>query len=67
MKVLVSADDDRILWLTMIGSEAGEVVAVVQTAMLADLAYMRLRDAVIVHLTIAEGLGALFANAGSRS
>jgi pyruvate/2-oxoglutarate dehydrogenase complex dihydrolipoamide dehydrogenase (E3) component len=67
MKVLVSADDDRIPGFTMIGSEAGEVVAVVQTAMLADLAYTHLRDAIIVHLTIAEGLGPLFANLGSRS
>lgn len=62
MKALVSADDDRILGFTMIGSEAGEVMAVVQTAMLAGLPYTQLRDAVIVHLTIAEGLGPLFAN-----
>jgi pyruvate/2-oxoglutarate dehydrogenase complex dihydrolipoamide dehydrogenase (E3) component len=67
MKVLVSPDDDRILGFTMIGSEAGEVMAVVQTAMLAGLAYPRLRDSVIVHLTIAEGLGPLFANVPSRS
>jgi pyruvate/2-oxoglutarate dehydrogenase complex dihydrolipoamide dehydrogenase (E3) component len=37
MKVLVGASDDRILGFTMIGAEAGEVMAVVQTAMLADL------------------------------
>jgi pyruvate/2-oxoglutarate dehydrogenase complex dihydrolipoamide dehydrogenase (E3) component len=30
-------DDDRIYGFTMIGLEAGEVVAVVQTAMLAGL------------------------------
>ena len=46
----------------MIGSEAGEVMAVVQTAMLAKLPYQRLRDAVIAHLTVAEGLGPLFSN-----
>jgi len=34
----------------------------VQTAMLADLPYPRLRDAVIAHLTVAEGLGPLLAN-----
>jgi pyruvate/2-oxoglutarate dehydrogenase complex dihydrolipoamide dehydrogenase (E3) component len=60
MKVLVSAEDDRILGFTMIGSEAGEVMAAVQTAMLADLPYTKLRDAVITHLTVAEGLGPLF-------
>jgi pyruvate/2-oxoglutarate dehydrogenase complex dihydrolipoamide dehydrogenase (E3) component len=61
MKALVGADD-RILGFTMIGSEAGEVMAVVQTAMLAKLPYPRLRDAVIAHLTMAEGLGPLFSN-----
>jgi pyruvate/2-oxoglutarate dehydrogenase complex dihydrolipoamide dehydrogenase (E3) component len=60
MKVLVGAGNDRILGFTMIGSEAGEVMAAIQTAMLADLPYTRLRDAVIAHLTVAEGLGPLF-------
>jgi pyruvate/2-oxoglutarate dehydrogenase complex dihydrolipoamide dehydrogenase (E3) component len=64
MKVLVG-NDDRILGFTMIGSEAGEVMAAVQTAMLAGLPYQRLRDAVIAHLTIAEGLGPLLANVPS--
>jgi hypothetical protein len=58
MKVLVGADD-RILGFTMIGSEAGEVMCAVQTAMLAKLPYPQLRDAVIAHLTMAEGLGLL--------
>jgi len=66
MKVLVAAGDDRILGFTMIGSEAGEVMAAVQTAMLADLPYPKLRDAVIAHLTMAEGLGFLLANVPQR-
>lgn len=61
MKALVGAND-QILGFTMIGSEAGEVMAVAQTAMLAKLPYPRLRDAVIAHLTMAEGLGPLFSN-----
>jgi pyruvate/2-oxoglutarate dehydrogenase complex dihydrolipoamide dehydrogenase (E3) component len=61
MKVLVGADD-RIVGFTMIGSEAGEVMTAVQTAMLAHLPYQHLRDAVIAHLTMAEGLGQLLAN-----
>jgi pyruvate/2-oxoglutarate dehydrogenase complex dihydrolipoamide dehydrogenase (E3) component len=65
MKALVGADD-RIVGFTMIGSEAGEVMAVVQTAMLAKLPYPHLRDAVIAHLTVAEGLGPLFANIPPR-
>jgi pyruvate/2-oxoglutarate dehydrogenase complex dihydrolipoamide dehydrogenase (E3) component len=67
MKVLVGGSDDRILGFTMIGSEAGEVLAAVQTAMLANLPYSKLRDAVLVHPTIAEGLGPLFSNVPERS
>jgi pyruvate/2-oxoglutarate dehydrogenase complex dihydrolipoamide dehydrogenase (E3) component len=61
MKALVAESDDRILGFTMIGAEAGEVMAVVQTAMTAYLPYPRLRDAVLAHPTMAEGLGLLFA------
>jgi pyruvate/2-oxoglutarate dehydrogenase complex dihydrolipoamide dehydrogenase (E3) component len=66
MKVLVSESDNRILGFTMIGSEAGEVLAAVQTAMLGELPYQRLRDAVITHLTVAEGLGPLLSNVPPR-
>ncbi|HEY3792060.1 MAG TPA: FAD-dependent oxidoreductase, partial [Bradyrhizobium sp.] len=67
MKVIVSANDDRILGFTMIGSEAGEVMAAMQTAMLAELPYPKLRDAVITHLTMAEGLGPLLGNLPQRA
>ena len=67
MKVVTGGDDDRILGFTMIGSEGGEVLAAVQTAMLANLPYPKLRDAVITHLTIAEGLGPLLSNVPSRA
>jgi pyruvate/2-oxoglutarate dehydrogenase complex dihydrolipoamide dehydrogenase (E3) component len=46
----------------MICAEAGEVVAVLQTAMLAGLPYWRLRDAIFAHPTMAEGLDPLFSN-----
>ena len=67
MKALVGGSDDRILGFTMIGAEAGEVMAAVQTAMLADLPYSRLRDAILAHPTMAEGLGSLFSNVPPRS
>jgi pyruvate/2-oxoglutarate dehydrogenase complex dihydrolipoamide dehydrogenase (E3) component len=66
MKALVEADSDRILGFTMLGAEAGEVIAVVQTAMLAGMPYTGLRDAIIAHPTMAEGLGALFSNVPAR-
>jgi pyruvate/2-oxoglutarate dehydrogenase complex dihydrolipoamide dehydrogenase (E3) component len=61
MKVLVEAAGDRILGFAMIGPEAGEVMAVVQTAMLSGSPYSVLRDAILAHPTMAEGLNALFA------
>jgi pyruvate/2-oxoglutarate dehydrogenase complex dihydrolipoamide dehydrogenase (E3) component len=67
MKAIIGANDDRILGFSMIGSEAGEVMAAVQAAILAGLPYQKLRDAVIAHLTFAEGLGPLFANVPPRS
>jgi len=66
LKALVEADGNRILGFTMLGAEAGEVMAVVQTAMLAGMPYTGLRDAIIAHPTMAEGLGALFSNIPAR-
>jgi pyruvate/2-oxoglutarate dehydrogenase complex dihydrolipoamide dehydrogenase (E3) component len=61
MKALVGADD-KIAGFTMIGSDAGEVLAVVQTATTAGLPHTALRDAIFTHPTMAEGLNALFTN-----
>jgi pyruvate/2-oxoglutarate dehydrogenase complex dihydrolipoamide dehydrogenase (E3) component len=66
MKVLVSHDHDGILGFTMIGSDAGEVMAAMQTAILAKLPYQHLQDAVIAHLTMAEGIGPLLAGISPR-
>ena len=65
MKALVAADSDRILGFAMLGPEAGEVMAVVQMAMLAGLPYTAVRDAIIAHPTMAEGLGPLFGQLGA--
>ncbi|MDR3620159.1 MAG: FAD-dependent oxidoreductase [Paludisphaera borealis] len=67
MKALVEADGDRILGFTAFGAEAGELMAVVQVAMIAGLPYTALRDAILTHPTIAEGLGALFAAVPARA
>jgi pyruvate/2-oxoglutarate dehydrogenase complex dihydrolipoamide dehydrogenase (E3) component len=60
MKALVDARTDRILGFTMFGPEAGEVMAVVQAAMLAGMPYTGLRDAILAHPTMVEGLRNLF-------
>ncbi len=59
MKALV-AEDDRIAGFAMIGSDAGEVLASVQIAMMARLPFTAIRDAVLTHPTVAEGLNGLF-------
>ena len=66
MKVLAGANDDRIVGFTMIGAEAGEVLAAMQAAMLAGLPYPKLRDALIAHMTTAEGLGLLLGSVPPR-
>jgi pyruvate/2-oxoglutarate dehydrogenase complex dihydrolipoamide dehydrogenase (E3) component len=62
MKALVGADDG-ILGFSMLGAQAGEVMTSVQMAMLGGLPYTAVRDAIIAHPTLAEGLGLLFATA----
>jgi len=66
MKELVEAAGERILGFTMIGPEAGEVLAAVQTAMLGGLPFTMLRDAILTHPTMAEGLNSLFAAVPAR-
>jgi pyruvate/2-oxoglutarate dehydrogenase complex dihydrolipoamide dehydrogenase (E3) component len=58
-KALV-ADDDRILGFTAFGPSAGEIMAVVQTAILARQPFTLLRDAIFTHPTMSEGLIGLF-------
>jgi pyruvate/2-oxoglutarate dehydrogenase complex dihydrolipoamide dehydrogenase (E3) component len=65
MKVLVGSDD-HIHGHDLTGLGADHREAEVQTAMLAGLPFPKLRDAVIAHPTMAEGLGQLFANVPSR-
>jgi pyruvate/2-oxoglutarate dehydrogenase complex dihydrolipoamide dehydrogenase (E3) component len=60
MKALVDVKSDRILGVTIVGFEAGEVIATVQLAMAAGLPYTRLRDMIFTHPTLQEGLITLF-------
>jgi pimeloyl-ACP methyl ester carboxylesterase len=60
MKALIAPDSGRILGFTMVGAEAGEVMTVVQMAMQAGFPYTILRDSVLSHPTMAEGLNVLF-------
>ena len=60
MKAVVDAKDGRILGCAILGVDGGEVMAVVQVAMLGGLSYTALRDGVFAHPTLAESLNNLF-------
>jgi pyruvate/2-oxoglutarate dehydrogenase complex dihydrolipoamide dehydrogenase (E3) component len=65
MKALIEASSDRIIGFTAFGVGAGEILGSVQVAMIAGLPYTALRDAVLTHPTLVEGLMPLFASATS--
>jgi pyruvate/2-oxoglutarate dehydrogenase complex dihydrolipoamide dehydrogenase (E3) component len=57
---VIDAQTDRILGAAILGVEGGEVMSVLQVAMMGDLPYTVLRDAVLAHPTLAESLNNLF-------
>ncbi|HEY5224038.1 MAG TPA: FAD-dependent oxidoreductase [Microbacteriaceae bacterium] len=59
-KAVIDRDTNAILGVALLGTEASEAIAVVQMAMLAGMEYTAVRDAIITHPTIAEGLNLLF-------
>ena len=67
IKMLIDAESDRILGFTAFGAEASEMMAAVQTAMLGELPYTVLRDAIFTHPTAAEGLVYLLAGVPAKA
>ena len=64
--MLIDKASDRILGFTVFGAEASELMATVQTAMLGQLPFTVLRDAIFTHPTAAEGLTVLLADVATR-
>jgi pyruvate/2-oxoglutarate dehydrogenase complex dihydrolipoamide dehydrogenase (E3) component len=62
MKALIDAESDRILGFTAFGVGAGEIMGAVQIAMIGNLPFTALRDAVITHPTLLEGFLPLFSS-----
>ena len=60
MKAVIDAETERILGCAVLGIEGGEIMAMIQIAMMGDLPYTTLRDAVFAHPTLAESLNTLF-------
>jgi pyruvate/2-oxoglutarate dehydrogenase complex dihydrolipoamide dehydrogenase (E3) component len=60
MKAVVDAESGQILGCAVLGIEGGEIMAMLQMAMMGKLPYTVLRDAVFAHPTLAESLNNLF-------
>ncbi|HXE10719.1 MAG TPA: FAD-dependent oxidoreductase [Bryobacteraceae bacterium] len=65
LKALVAVDSDRILGFTAFAADGGEIMASVQTAMMAGLPYTALRDGIWSHPTLVEGVIPLFSSVPS--
>ncbi len=62
MKAIVDTDTKQILGASILGIQAGEIMTILQVAMMGELPYTTLRDAVFSHPTLAESLNDLFMN-----
>jgi len=61
MKVVVDADTQQLLGAAILGLEGGEIMAMLQIAMMGKVPYPVLQEAVFAHPTLAESLNNLFA------
>jgi pyruvate/2-oxoglutarate dehydrogenase complex dihydrolipoamide dehydrogenase (E3) component len=66
MKAVVDAETGQILGCAVLGIEGGEIMAMIQIAMLGKMPYTALRNAVFAHPTLAESLNTLFSNVEHR-
>jgi pyruvate/2-oxoglutarate dehydrogenase complex dihydrolipoamide dehydrogenase (E3) component len=60
MKAIVDAESNQILGAAVLGIEGGEIMAMLQLAMMGQLPFTTLRDATFAHPTLAESLNNLF-------
>lgn len=60
MKAVVDADTQQILGAAVLGLEGGELMAMLEIAMLGKMPYTVLRDGIFAHPTLAESLNNLF-------
>ena len=60
MKAIVDAETHRILGCAILGVEGGEIMTIIQVAMMGKLPYTALKEGMFTHPTLAEGLNMLF-------
>lgn len=62
VKAVVDMDNQQILGAAVLGLDGGEIMAMLEIAMMGKLPYNALRDGIFAHPTLAEGLNTLFAS-----
>ena len=62
MKIVINADNDRILGATILGPDGGELVQILMALMMADAPYTLFENAMFIHPTLAEGFFSLMGN-----
>ncbi|HWE61510.1 MAG TPA: FAD-dependent oxidoreductase, partial [Chloroflexota bacterium] len=60
MKVIVDAESGQILGCAILGLEGGEIMAMLEIAMMGKLHYSALQEGIFAHPTLAESLNNLF-------
>lgn len=60
MKIVVDAESEKILGAAILGIEGGEIMSMVEIAMMGGLKYTALADATLAHPTLAEALNNVF-------
>ena len=60
MKAIIDADTNQILGATILSIEGGEMMSLLQVAMIGNLPYTAVRDGILAHPTLAETLKDLF-------
>jgi dihydrolipoamide dehydrogenase len=61
IKAVVDAETKLIVGCSVLGVEGGELMAMIQIAMMGGVSYTKLREAIFAHPTLAESLNNLFA------
>ncbi len=60
MKVVINKENHKILGAAILGYQGGEIMAIIQVAMMADMKYEEIRDAIFTHPSLSEALNNLF-------
>ena len=62
MKIIINKKTDKILGCTILGTEGGELMSMIQIAMIGNLKYTILQEAVFTHPTLAESINNVFSH-----